>query len=33
MFTECGHVIGTFEYMSPEQAEMGALEIDSRSDI
>jgi eukaryotic-like serine/threonine-protein kinase len=33
MFTEFGQVIGTLEYMSPEQAEMGALDIDSRSDI
>ncbi len=33
MFTQFGQVIGTLEYMSPEQAEMGALDIDSRSDI
>src|SRR3954471_9126704 len=33
MFTEFGAVIGTLEYMSPEQAEMGALDIDTRSDI
>ena len=33
MFTEYGAVIGTLEYMSPEQAEMGALDIDTRSDI
>ena len=33
MFTEFGVVIGTLEYMSPEQAEMGALDIDTRSDI
>ena len=33
MFTEFGQVIGTLEYMSPEQAEMGALDIDTRSDI
>ncbi len=33
MFTQFGQVIGTFEYMSPEQAEMGALDIDTRSDI
>ena len=33
MFTEFGQVVGTLEYMSPEQAEMGSLDIDSRSDI
>jgi serine/threonine protein kinase len=33
MFTQFGQIIGTLEYMSPEQAEMGALDIDSRSDI
>ena len=33
MFTEFGQGIGTLEYMSPEQAEMGALDIDTRSDI
>jgi serine/threonine protein kinase len=33
IFTEFGAVIGTLEYMSPEQAEMGALDIDTRSDI
>ena len=33
LFTEFGAVIGTLEYMSPEQAEMGALDIDTRSDI
>ncbi len=30
MFTEFGQVIGTLEYMSPEQAEMGALDIDTQ---
>jgi serine/threonine protein kinase/tetratricopeptide (TPR) repeat protein len=33
MFTQYGLIIGTFEYMSPEQAEVGALEVDTRSDI
>jgi serine/threonine protein kinase len=33
LFTEFGAVIGTLEYMSPEQAETGALDVDTRSDI
>ena len=33
MFTEQGQLIGTPEYMSPEQAARGALDIDTRSDI
>src|SRR5439155_9184959 len=33
MFTEFGQLVGTFEYMSPEQAEISQLGVDTRSDI
>ena len=33
MFTQFGTLVGTFEYMSPEQAEMNAFGVDTRSDI
>ena len=33
MFTQFGAIVGTFEYMSPEQAEMNALGVDTRSDV
>ena len=33
VFTETGRLIGTPEYMSPEQAEMGATDIDTRTDV
>ncbi len=33
LFTHFGTMVGTLEYMSPEQAEMSALGADTRSDI
>lgn len=33
LFTLYGHVIGTPAYMSPEQAQMSAMDVDTRSDI
>jgi serine/threonine protein kinase len=33
LFTEQGRILGTPEYMSPEQAELTAEDIDTRSDI
>ena len=33
LFTEFRHFIGTPEYMSPEQAQLGGLDIDTRCDI
>jgi serine/threonine protein kinase/tetratricopeptide (TPR) repeat protein len=33
LFTQFGALVGTFEYMSPEQADMNALGVDTRSDI
>ncbi len=33
VYTERGQLIGTPEYMSPEQAEMSGVDVDTRSDI
>src|SRR4029079_11636769 len=33
MFTEYGQVLGTMEYMSPEQSKFNQLDIDTRSDV
>jgi serine/threonine protein kinase len=33
MFTEQGQIMGTLEYMSPEQAAMSSQDIDTRTDI
>ncbi len=33
LYTELGVLVGTPEYMSPEQAEMGSLDVDTRTDV
>ena len=33
LYTEVGQLVGTLEYMSPEQAELSTWDIDTRSDV
>jgi serine/threonine protein kinase/tetratricopeptide (TPR) repeat protein len=33
VYTEVGQVVGTLEYMAPEQAELNNLDIDTRADV
>ncbi|MFN7292665.1 MAG: hypothetical protein ACK5YR_01050 [Pirellula sp.] len=33
MHTEFGSIVGTLQYISPEQAEMSSVDIDTRTDV
>jgi len=33
LFTQHGTIMGTLEYMSPEQAELSAMDVDTRTDV
>jgi serine/threonine protein kinase len=33
LFTEHGQILGTLEYMAPEQAGFGGLDVDTRCDV
>ncbi|HEV3025601.1 MAG TPA: serine/threonine-protein kinase, partial [Pirellulales bacterium] len=33
LYTDIGQIVGTLEYMSPEQAELSPLDIDTRADV
>lgn len=33
VFTEFGQIVGTLQYMSPEQAELNQLDVDTRTDV
>ncbi len=33
LFTQVGQIVGTWEYMSPEQAVLNQIDVDTRTDI